>query len=412
MSTTLRLAAIAWRNLWRNGRRTLLTLSAIAFGTFLAILFTAMQDRSFADTIDVAARLGGGHVLLEHPEFLETPTLTRTVDHTKALRATAEQDARVFRTVERITGQMMVQTATHQAGAAFVAFEPSEEDEDTLSFLKGVQGTLTDRKGVVLGKRLAHNLQVGLGDKVVYTLMDRQGQIVSGMGRVSGLLETGAASVDAGLVLVPIDDLRGILGYGPEEATFVGLFLRDSRASGRVAQRLSGVLPAGVRAVTWDEAASDLSGFIAMKVGGARFMELVILVLVAAGIFNTLFMSVMERSREFGILAAIGCSRARIFGLVMWESLWLGAVGLVAAALVTVGPYTWLVRHGIDLSSKMGDGTMEVAGIGMQPILRVGIYPENAVIIATFAMLATLVAGIWPAWRASRVEPVEAIHLV
>lgn len=406
------IARLAWRNLWRNTRRTLLTLSAIAFGTFLAVLFTAMQDRSFADTIDLAARLNGGHVLLEHPEYLDMPTLTRTVDHADALRALASADPEVVRTVERITGQMMVQTATHQAGAAFVAFDPTDEDDGTLSFLEGVTGTLTDRKGIVLGQRLADNLQVGLGDKVVYTLLDRQGQIVSGMGRVSGMLRTGASSVDGGLMLVPIDDMRQVLGYGPDEATFVGVFLGDPRQSAGVSRRLSAGVPAGVRSLTWDEATPDLSGFIAMKVGGARFMELVILVLVAAGIFNTLFMSVMERSREFGILAAIGCSRARIFAMVMWESLWLGLVGLVAAVVVTAGPYVYLVRNGIDLSSKMGPEALEVAGIGFSPILRVGIFPENAVIIASFAMAATLLAGLWPAWRASRVEPVEAIHLV
>jgi ABC-type lipoprotein release transport system permease subunit len=403
------LPVLAWRNLWRNGRRTALTLVAIAFGTFLAILFTALQDRSFADMIDVAARLGGGHVVVQHPEYLDTPTLTRTVEHTDAVRKVALADPEVKAAVDRITCQAMVQTATHNAGVGFVAFDAAAETPDTLSFLDGVEGRLDDPKGVVLGARLAKNLGLGLGDKVVYTLMDRSGEIVSGLGRVSGVVRTGAPSVDGALLLVPIQAMRETLGYAPDEATTVAVFVKDSRRSGKVAERLQPAVGAA-KALTWDQAMPDLSGFIAMKVGGARFMELVILVLVAAGIFNTLFMSVMERRREFGILAAIGCSRPRLFGLVMWESLWLALVGLIVAGAVTIGPYSYLARVGIDLSTSMPEN-MEVAGVGMSPILRVGIFPENVVLICAFALVATLLAGLWPAWQAARVPPVEAIKL-
>ncbi|MEQ1570137.1 MAG: FtsX-like permease family protein [Myxococcota bacterium] len=402
------LPGIAWRNLWRNVRRTALTLSAIAFGTFLAVLFTAMQDRNFADMIDLAARLGGGHVQVQHPEFLDTPTLTRTVTGTGAIRTAALADPHVQRAVDRITGQLMVATATRNVGAMFVAYDPAAEDETTLSFLRGVDGTITDTHGIVLGKRLAKNLGVSLGDKVVYTLMDKSGEIVSGLGRVSGLVDTGAASVDVGLVLLPIGPLREVVGYAPDEATSVGLYLDDVRHAGDVATALAP--PGGARALTWDQAMPDLSGFIAMKVGGARFMELVVMVLVAAGIFNTLFMSVMERRHEFGILAAIGCSRPRIFALVMWESLWLALVGMVAAALVTAGPYLYLTTYGIDMSGTIGSD-MEVAGVGMPSVLRVGIFPENLAAIVVFAVGATLLAGLWPAWQASRVPPVEAIRL-
>ncbi|MEQ1502794.1 MAG: FtsX-like permease family protein [Myxococcota bacterium] len=411
------LPGIAWRNLWRNKRRTLLTLSAIAFGSFLAVLYTALQDRNYADMIDTAAKLGGGHVLVEHPEYLDTPTLTRTVEHTDQIRALAEADPNVRTTVVRITGQAMVATATRNLGVGFIAYDAASEDDTTLSFLRGIEGDLADPKGVVVGSRVAKNLQVGLGDKVVYTLVDRSGQIVSGLGRVTGIVRTGAASVDGALMLLPIDAIRGVIGYAPDEATMVSVYLNDSRRSTAVAERLGaqlgGVGSAGDThpvALPWSVAQPDLAGLIALKVGGARFLELVILVLVAAGIFNTLFMSVMERRREFGILAAIGCSRPRIFSMVMWESTWLALVGIVAAVAVTAWPYAYLSTHGIPLGDEMQQ--LEVAGMGMPSVLRVGIYPESALMIAGFAVGATLLAGLWPAWQASRVPPVEAIKMV
>ncbi|MCA9571139.1 MAG: FtsX-like permease family protein, partial [Myxococcales bacterium] len=139
---------------------------------------------------------------------------------------------------------------------------------------------------------------------------------------------------------------------------------------------------------------------------------LVIMILVAASIFNTLFVSVLERTREFGILLAIGYSPMQLFRLVVWESGWLGLVGVVAGGVVTAPLYFWLATHPIDVSAMTGtDEALEVAGVGMPPELRIGIFPENLALIAIFVVGATLLAGLYPAWRAGRVEPVEAINL-
>ena len=165
-------------------------------------------------------------------------------------------------------------------------------------------------------------------------------------------------------------------------------------------------------ALPWHESQPELAGFIAMKVGGANFMKILIAVLIAAGIFNTLFVSVTERMREFGIMLAIGYSPGDIHLLVMLESLWLGLVGLVVGALVTAGPYLWLNAHGINMTAMIGEGSVEIAGIGVSPIFKVEIFPGNAVFIAVAALVATLLAGVYPAWKAGSVVPVETIRLV
>lgn len=411
-----KLALVAWRNLWRQKRRTLLTLSSIVFGGFLAVLFTALQDRSFADFIDTAARLGGGHVTLQHPEYLDTPTLTKTVKSAGELRALASHDKDVKRAVDRISGQIMLATASDSFGAFFIAYDPELEDNNTLSFgeslIEGEMYKTSHDKGIILGKKLAQNLGVKLGSKVVYTMMDKQGEIVTGMRRLLGIINTGAPSLDAGLCLLPIDTVREVLGYAPDESTYMAVFLSDSRQSRAVARRLGNVAGSDIVALTWDEVQPELASFIAMKVGGARFMEIIIAILVAAGIFNTLFVSVMERVREFGIMMAIGYSPGQLFGMVMLESLWLGAVGIVAGAIVTIGPYLYLVHTGVDVSAMMGGAATEVAGVGFDPTLRVGIFPDHLLFIVVAILIATLTAGLYPAWRAGNIVPVESIRLV
>jgi len=414
----MKLFSLAWRNLWRQKRRTILTLASIAFGGFLAILMTAMQDRSFADFIDNAARLGAGHVTIENPEYLDRPTLTRTVTHTDEKRALADADPDVVQATDRTSGPMMVATANDSFGAYFIAYDPTLENKDTMEFTEGlVAGQLfssSDEDGIIMGRILADNLGAQLGDKIVFTLTDKDGQIVSGMERLSGILKTGSQSTDAALVLLPIGTIRKVLGYDPNESTQVAIFLDEGRRALKVAKRLDKEVGPGVAVLTWDKLQPEIKAFVAMKIGGGRVMEIIIGVLVMAGIFNTIFMSVLERTREFGIMRAIGYSPGQLFKLVMAESGFLAAIGLVLCFLVTVGPYYYLHKTGIDMTEVFAQqgGSMDIGGVGMDPILRIGIFPENAVAVAVGIVLAVMLAGLYPAWKAGRVEVVESINLV
>jgi ABC-type antimicrobial peptide transport system permease subunit len=179
-----------------------------------------------------------------------------------------------------------------------------------------------------------------------------------------------------------------------------------------VAAALAAEMDKGTKVATWDENQPELAGFISMKVSGTKFFEIVIMILIAAGIFNTLFVSVMERIREFGIMMAIGFSPGRLFRLVMWESLWLALVGVVIGALATAYPYYLGATKGVDMSHMVGKSGSEIAGVVIDPIMRVGIFPENAVIILLAALLATLLSGLYPALKAGQVEPVASIKLV
>lgn len=410
-----KLWSMAWKNLWRNRRRTLITLSSIAFGTMLAVLFTGLGDATYSDMIDMAARMGGGHVAVQHPGYLELPSLKKSITAVQQKRKLALQQKNVERVVARITGQIMLSTASNSVGAYFIGVDPKEESKDTLSVLDAIkEGAMlqsSESKGIVLGKTLAENLGLRLGKKVVYTTTDKNGEIVTGLARLSGVVSTGAPGVDRGLAILPIDVLRKTLVYGEDEATRLAVFINDQRKSAEVAAALQASLGDDAVALPWNKVQPDLAGFISMKVAGAIFFEIIIMVLVAAGIFNTLFVSVMERIRELGIMMAIGFSPFKLFGLIMWESLWLGLVGLLSALLVTAWPYHYLNTKGLDMSAMMQEG-VEVAGVGMSPILHVSIYSENLLTIALAVLLATVLSGVYPAWRAGRVVPVESIKLV
>ena len=414
------LAAMAWRNIWRNRRRSLITLSSIALGTMLAVIMTAVQDAQWRDMIDMAARLGGGHVTIQHEEYLETPTLSRSVKQIDELRGLVRRDSQLDETVEgmveRVTGYLMVSTAGQSYGAGFIAYDPERENSETLSILEAIdEGELLEdphEPRILMGSQLAENLNTRIGRKVIFTLTDKNAEIISETVRLKGTLHTGAPTIDGGLVLLPIGLLRKTVAYAPDEATQLGLFLEDQRDAGAVADRIGKALGNGVAAIPWYDNQADLASFIMMKIAGAYFFEAVIALLVAAGIFNTIFVSVMERLREFGILLAIGFSPRRLFSLVMLESFWLGVVGLFFAILITAWPYYYLANTGIDMSAMIGEGNAEVAGVAIAPLLKASIYPEKLFFIGLAVVVATLLSGLYPAWKAGRIEPVESIRIV
>ena len=412
---------LAWRNIWRNRRRTLITLVSIAFGLFLAVLMTGLGDSTYSKMIDHAARLGGGHIVVQHEGYLDMPSLDKTVQATPELVAELRAREDVRAASPRIVGGMMVQTSTNNVGAMVIAFDPSNEDETTLGLVESLAaGSMFESahdEGIILGKTLAENLDAELGDKVVYTATDKNNDIASGLARVSGIIETGATEVDAGIALLPLEPVRALLGYEANEVTQIALFLDDHRQSEVVAARLGPELEskgdASAAALPWFEANADLAGYVSMEVTGTLVFELIITVLIAAGIFNTLFVSVMERLRELGILAAIGFSAWQLFALVIWESIWLALCGIAAGVTLTAWPYYHLNTKGFDFSVMMGGTeTAQVSGVSMSTTMYVDIYPNHALFIGVAVILATVAAGLYPAIKAGRVSPVETIRVV
>jgi len=452
----LKIFSMAWRNLWRQKRRTILTLVSIVFGGSFAIFMTGMQDYTWVDFIDSTAKMGSGHITVQHPEYQDRPTLSRTVTSTDDKRAAVQADDEVAITVERTTGQAMLATASDSFGAFFIAYDPTEETpytqiwtdgdcvpvaeeptEDAVAaceahdleacgtdatcawdyekLLAGELFDAPDSDGIVLGRVLANNLEAEIGDRVVFTLTDRSGEIVSGMERLSGIITTGADSTDAAIVLLPIETVRSVVGYEANESTQVAIFLNNGRRTLTASERIDALIGDDAAVLTWDQMRPEIKTFIAMKKGGGAVMSIVVAILVAAGIFNTIFMSVMERTREFGIMTAIGYNARQLFMLVMAESIIFATLGLALCAALTAAWYPGLAETGLDMTAmyqSMGMTNIEVSGIGMDTVMPFGIFAENLVAIATAIVVACLLAGLYPAWRAGRVEPVESINLV
>ncbi|NTV15685.1 MAG: ABC transporter permease [Desulfobulbaceae bacterium] len=405
---------IAWRNLLRNRRRTLITAFSVAFGVLLSVTFTASGDYSYTNLINTSATLGFGHLTVEAKGYNDTPSLTMPLTGSGAIRELVADIPGVSSALVRIVGQAMFASGAKSVGGQVIGFDPGREDGAYNIYLRSLQTGAApgadDPGGVLIGARMAEKLNLGVGKKLIYTMTDRNGELVSGISRVRGIFATGENQVDGAVVLLPLTRLRQVLKYSPDEATLVSIFISDQRRAARMQDELAQILAEPEREIlTWRETQAELAGLIAIDRAGNYLMQFLVGLLVAAGIFNTMLMSVMERRREFGMMMALGMGPRQVVAQVLLESLLIGGLGLVLGVIITAPWYLYMVRVGIDFSGQIGND-YSTSGVLVDPVLKFRLFQESALAILAGIMLLTLVAGVIPAIRAGRVAPLESLR--
>ena len=409
----MKLGTIAWRNLWRRKRRTLITGISIGFGVMLAVTFTGTGDYGYTNMINTSAIMGLGHVTIEPHGYNQTPSLDRRLRKTGQIRERVLAMPGVNDAIVRITGQAMFASASKTIGGMFMGIDPAQESpEQNLLIRSVVQGEVfsgKDSRGVVVGSKIAEKLNLRIGKKLVYTTTDVYGEIVSEIARVTGIFKTGVNEVDGGMVLLPINSVRTTLHYDAQDATLLAVIINDQRYAERMRDTIS--LAEGdpqIEVLSWQQTQTEMAGIITMDRSGNYISQFLIGLLIAAGILNTLLMSVLERTREFGVMMAVGMSPRTLFMLVVVESLWLAIIVIVIGIIITAPWYAYLYYVGLDFSGAIGED-YSAGGILVDPLIRIRLYKESIIAILSGVFSLTLLAGLYPAWRAGRIPPVESL---
>lgn len=409
----MKLSKLAWHNLWRRKRRTLITGFSIGFGVMLAVTFTGTGDYSYTKMIDSSARMGFGHVTVEPQGYNQTPALDKRIQQTTQLREQLLSLPGVDDAIVRIVGQAMFASASKTIGGMFMAIDPAQESAEYNLMLDSItEGELllaAGKRSVVVGSGVAKKLNLRIGKKLIYTTTDINGEIISEISRVTGIFQTGVTEVDSAMVLLPINNVRKTLSYGPDDATLVSVLIRDQRDSIQMREKIEALVGNSEREVlSWHQTQSEIASVINMDRSGNYISQVLVGVLIAAGILNTMLMSVLERNREFGIMMAVGMSPFTLFRLVMIESFWLALIGLTMGVVITTPWYLYLFNVGIDLSGAVGDD-YSAGGVLIDPIFKIRLFKESVIAILTGVFSLAMISGLYPAWRAVRILPVESL---
>ena len=403
------LTRLALRNIWRNRRRTLLTLSAMVVSSALLILALGVFSGMLRDMLASATEQYYGHLVISAKGYQDDRDMYRSY--------TPEAVEKVLQRKETITGYSLrlrsfglLSFARNSAPAELLGVIPALEEQVTSLQNHLVAGSYlaTDSSaGAVLGVGLARRLGVRPGDELVFVTQAADGSIGNDLLTVSGVFATGDYGHDNSLVLVPLGWLQRVMVL-PGQIHETALRIDDPLAAAASAAQLRPLLPAGLEILTWGDLLPEMREVVA-SYNVSRLIVVTILYLATGlGILNTFFMSVMERTREFGVLLAIGMRPGQIRLLIFLETFFMGLFGLAFGILGGVGLSLYMARVGIDLSGTLTPITY--AGGTILPRLGAVLEWSNVLIPASCLLAVSLLAGFLPANRAARMQPVDAIR--
>ena len=399
---------MAWRNVWRNKMRSVVITLSIAVGLFAGIavlsLYKGMMKNRVRTVIDAEA----GHLQLHDSNFKKDYEPRYVVINGEAIIQKILSLPQVKSVAKRSVTNGMLATATGSAGVQILGVIPATEYETSQLKKKIVEGNEFDtarKNEIMVGKKLAQKMKLKKDSKLVLTFTDAGGSIVSGAFRVAAVFQSNNAPLDERTVYVTMSDLNSLLTIGNNFHETVVLLKNDDDLP-MVQTQLHRLFPA-YHIESWKDISPETELMVKTTNQYSYIIMVIIMFALAFGIINTMLMAILERTREIGMMVALGTSKPRIFSLVLLETLFLTLAGTPIGILIG-----WLVtgyfgKHGLDLSG-MGREMMSSFGFGTV------IYPEFPVEKITGVMLIVFVTAIisclFPAIKALKLQPVEALR--
>lgn len=401
--------ALAWRNLWRQPRRTLLTLAVIMLAGMVTVFLLALQVGSYATMKNNTLSVLDGYAQVQQPAYLDDPGIRRTIAHPARLARAIEGVEGVGAVSPRAATYALLSRGEHSVGAYVVGVEPAAEAR-----VSSIAGSLRagrylssgDAAELVLGQALARNLGIAVGDQVTLLGMARDGSVAADVLAVRGIFESGVNALDRQLAELPLARFQADFVM-PDMANLLvvsGRGLAQVQAALPDIRRL--VAPEGLAVRSWSELEPGLAAAIRLDAGTSMLWYVSLVVVVVVLLLNTLLMSVLERTREFGVLLALGM-RAGAVGRMLWlELLLLLCLGLAAGITLGGGLVAWYSVHGLALPGAEGVFAQWGLPSRMYPRLSAFSLLTGPAAIA----LATAVAGVLPYLRIRRLRPVAAMR--
>ena len=397
---------LAWRNLWRNYRRTLIMLGAIIVGTWAMIFMTALMRGMVDDMIKEGIRNLPGHVQIHHPEYRDDPSIVNSLAAPSEALLKALNQPEVVAWTTRVRVPAVISSERESRGVILLGIDPQAEQPISEMQTKIVTGRfLTDSndKGLIIGASLAKRLETKIGKRVVVMSQDPDNDIADRGFRIVGLYKSAIEATEESAIYAARDTVQKMLKMNDQVSQIV-ILGADYRDVSALTKTIDSASPSDQEVLPWKQVDTYLGTMLDVMDGFVFIWIVVIFLALSFGLANTLIMAVFERVREIGLMQALGMRPSSILYQFLLEAFFLLAIGLAIgniAAIASIKP----LESGIDLSIVAEGMAMMGAGSMLYPAL----YTSDIVLANVIVIILGLLTSLLPAWRASRYDPVEAI---
>jgi ABC-type lipoprotein release transport system permease subunit len=402
---------LAWRNIWRNPRRSGLTISAISFATALLVFMLSFQFGAYEDMIDSSVALSTGHLQVQAAGYLDKPGMRKVVDQPDKLLENIRKLPEIEAAAPRSETFGLAAGAERSRGMLVVGIDPGRE-----AAVSSLPNQITsgryleegDREKGIIGTLAAKRLQIEVGDECTILGQGKDGSVAATVVTIVGIFKSGIDEFDRSTLQLPLSDFDEAFSMEGSVHRIIILLQQLSQAR-EVAGKVKQLLPAGDLVVlTWDELSPGLKQSIELDLISGVIMYVILVLVVAFSILNTFFMAIFERTREFGVLMAIGTTPLRLVKIILQESLAMTLLGLVIG--IGIGVLITFVFAQIGIGFGDSGELLAQYGIAERLYPRLSLISVSAgpMIIAVVTFLTALI----PALKIPRMRPVEAMRAV
>jgi len=399
---------LAWRNLWRNRRRTLISTSSVLFAVVLALIMRSMENGSYDYMIQSAVGLYLGYVQIHAEGYWDKRSLDESIAVTDSALHSYASVPGVTRVVPRLESFALVSKDSATKVAQIVGIDPVRENAMTGLAKRVEQGTYlqSTSRGIMLGEGLAKFLGSGIGDSIVI-----YGQGYHGV--------TAAARVPVAAILkFPIPDLDNTTGYlslsyaqwlfsSPGRVTAVAFMVGSPAEMDGVWSELKTRAGPGTEVMTWQQMMPELVQAIQADSAGGIIMLFILYVVIGFGIFGTIMMMTTERTREFAVLISVGMKRWKLFAVTSLETIVISMIGALAGVAVGLPILWYLALHPIPLTGEYAEAML---AYGLEPILPFSVAPGIFLAQTAVVLVLAVVCAVYPILVIRKLNPVAGLH--
>jgi putative ABC transport system permease protein len=403
---------MAWRNLRRRPVQSALAAGAVAVGLAVCVFLANFQYGSWANMLHDLVRSTAGHVVVQHPRFQETRDSKYLVEHSGDVArevAAVDPSGTVLR---RVLHPGLVASANNTVAVELAGVEPAKEKAVSPMVDKIVEGgwfEAEDEAFILVGVELAKRLQVGVGDKVVVTTSSA-GELQARPVRVRGIFQTHNVRTDAFFAVLTFAETQALLPTFDDPATHVALLRDELEVPAGLADRVRAAVPADLAVLEWDEALPEARKSEQLDKAMGDVIWLFLGAIATIGILNVLLMSLFQRTRELGVMLAVGMRPLDVARLLLAEGMLLGFVG-VFAGLLLGWAVTWPAKvYGLSLVELQNQAP--VANAAVDTVMHAQYMWQRDLSMAVVFVALSALSSLWPAIRAARLEPVDSLRSV
>ena len=398
---------VAWRNLWRNKRRAILTTCAIAFGIFLIQVMMAMQSGSYDPMVELGTRMGSGHLQIVSAQHHETPRIEHAIGDIEARLAKLDSNPDILHVSARGEGFALVSNDPSSSAALIVGVIPEREHQISDLPLKLIEGEyLTQKNHAVIGAALGRNLDVGLGDELVVLGTSPSGGLAALILEVGGIYDA-TTDLERVLIHVPLATFQESFEL-PDQAHRIVAMVEDPMALEAGLQALNQFVKDNELALDWRELMPEISQGIQIDLVSNGVIQAVLALIILLSVVNTFVMIMFERTREYGMLFAIGMQRTAVFRMALTEAFLLWVVGALAGITLTLLVVLPLMQTGIPIPADQ-DAIQDRMAF-MPDAIYPGLSWWATVIAPAVIGVGTLIAVILTSLRLFRLNIVDSLR--